>query len=189
VRRPAGAGRGPEHAAGESAPARADALTFRAAHRDDIPRLAASVADAFACYRSFAPEGWTPPRAEDEIARMERWIDDPDFWCEAAFAPATLAGHAAMIPASRHSFRAVTDPSLAHLSHLFVAPAFWGSGLATRLIGDAARAGRAKGLTSMRLFVTAGQARARRFYEREGFSAVGEPFDFGLGLPVLEYRR
>jgi hypothetical protein len=37
--------------------------------------------------------------------------------------------------------------------------------------------------------VAAGQARARRFDAREGFVAFGEPFKFGLGLPVLEYRR
>ena len=42
---------------------------------------------------------------------------------------------------------------------------------------------------AMRLFVPAGQARARGFYIREGFSVVGEPFDSGLGLPLLEYRR
>jgi hypothetical protein len=41
----------------------------------------------------------------------------------------------------------------------------------------------------MRLFVPVGQERARRFYTREGFIAVGEPFDPGLGLPMLEYQR
>jgi len=42
---------------------------------------------------------------------------------------------------------------------------------------------------TVRLFVAVGQARARRFYTREGFIAVGEPFEFGLGLPALEYQR
>jgi hypothetical protein len=41
----------------------------------------------------------------------------------------------------------------------------------------------------MRLFVAVGQARARRFYTREGFIEVGEPFEFGLGLPAIEYQR
>ena len=41
----------------------------------------------------------------------------------------------------------------------------------------------------MRLYTPAGQARARRFYEREGFAAAGGPQDRGLGLPVIEYRR
>jgi hypothetical protein len=40
----------------------------------------------------------------------------------------------------------------------------------------------------MRLFVPVGQARARRFYARERFTAAGEPFDFA-GLPALEYHR
>jgi hypothetical protein len=41
----------------------------------------------------------------------------------------------------------------------------------------------------MQLFVAVGHARARRFYEREGFDAIGEPFDPGLGLLVREHRR
>ena len=93
------------------------------------------------------------------------------------------------IPAARHSFRAAPDPSLAHLGHLFVKPSYWGSGVATQLLGHAARAAAGRGFGVMRLFVPAGQARARRFYAREGFVAAGEPFEFGLGLPVLEYQR
>jgi hypothetical protein len=41
----------------------------------------------------------------------------------------------------------------------------------------------------MRLFVRGGQTHARRFYAREGFVGIGEPFEFGLGLLVLEYQR
>ena len=41
----------------------------------------------------------------------------------------------------------------------------------------------------MRLFVAAGEARARRFYEREGWLPVGDPFDDPVpGLTMLEYR-
>jgi hypothetical protein len=47
----------------------------------------------------------------------------------------------------------------------------------------------ARGFAAMRLFVAAGQVRARRFYTREGFVEVGQPVEFGLGLPTLEYRR
>ena len=42
----------------------------------------------------------------------------------------------------------------------------------------------------MRLFTPAPQARARRFYEREGWAAVGDEFhDPGPNLVVIEYRR
>jgi predicted GNAT family N-acyltransferase len=47
----------------------------------------------------------------------------------------------------------------------------------------------ARGFTELRLFVAAGQARARRFYEREGWLAAGDPFDDPVpGLTMIEYR-
>jgi len=41
----------------------------------------------------------------------------------------------------------------------------------------------------MRLFTPAGQRRARRFYEREGWTLVEAPrFEDAFGLDVAEYR-
>jgi len=88
----------------------------------------------------------------------------------------------------RHSFRAAPDPALVHLGHLFVKPRYWGSGVGTQLLTHARTTAAARGFAAMRLFVPVGQARARRFYAREGFIAVGAPFDFA-GLPALEYHR
>ena len=99
-----------------------------------------------------------------------------------------MIGHAAVTPAARSSIRAVPKPEIAHLGHLFVKPQYWGSGVAAELLAHATAAATRRGYESMRLFVPVGQARARRFYSREGFSAVGDPFDPGLGLAVLEYR-
>jgi GNAT superfamily N-acetyltransferase len=128
--------------------------------------------------------------ASAQVEVLERWIDDPDFWGElAAVDGQTPAGHATFVPAARHSVRAVGNPAIAHLGHLFVRPEHWGSGVATQLLACAARAAGARGFDLMRLFVPVGQARARRFYERERFASTGEPFDPGLGLPVLEYQR
>jgi GNAT superfamily N-acetyltransferase len=164
-------------------------VTFRAITEADTAQLADAVAAAFSLYRDFAPAGWQPPTADSEATRLGRWIADAGFWGEAAFEDATLAGHAAFIPASHHSFRPARNATAAHLLHLFVAPDFWGSGLATELMARANAAAIARGHDSMRLFVSEGQRRARRFYEREGFSAVGEPVEFGLGIPAVEYRR
>jgi GNAT superfamily N-acetyltransferase len=162
---------------------------FRPIAREDIRELAAVVADAFVGYRAFAPADWVPPPASEQVLGLQRWIDDPDFWGELADGGQELIGHATVIPAARHSFRAVPDPDLAHLGHLFIRPRYWGSGVAAQLLARAMAAAAARGFGHMRLFVPAGQARARAFYTREGFSAVGEPFDPGLGLLVLEYRR
>jgi GNAT superfamily N-acetyltransferase len=167
----------------------AEAVAFRRICSDDIDGLAALVADAFAGYRAFAPGDWQPPAASEQVAVLRRWIGDPDFWGEVARREGALVGHVTFIPAGRHSFRATADPAVAHLGHLFVEQQYWGTGVAAQLLEHAMSAAATRRFRAMRLFVPAGQARARRFYAREGFAAVGEPFDLGLGLPVLEYRR
>jgi GNAT superfamily N-acetyltransferase len=167
----------------------AEPLTFSAIAPADIDELAALVADSFAAYRAFAPAGWRPPGASAQTRVLRGWIEKPDFWGELVREGRVLVGHATVVPAVQHSFQAAPDPTLAHLGHLFVRPRHWGSGVAAQLLARATTAAAGRGFRTMRLFVPAGQARARRFYAREGFAAVGEPVDFGLGLPVLEYRR
>jgi GNAT superfamily N-acetyltransferase len=168
----------------------ADELAFWAITPDDIAELAALVADAFTAYRAFAPPDWQAPSAGAQVEVLERWITDPDFWGElAAVDGRTPVGHTTFVPAERHSVRAARDPVVAHLGHLFVRPAHWGSGVAAQLLARAADAASGRGFEVMRLFVPVGQARARRFYAREGFALVGDPFDLGLGLPLLEYKR
>jgi GNAT superfamily N-acetyltransferase len=166
----------------------AEAPSFSEIAPGDIDQLAALVADSFDDYRAFAPAGWQPPPASEQIHVLQGWIADPDFWGELASTDRALVGHATFTPAARHSFQPVADPALAHLGHLFVKPPYWGSGVATQLLARARTAAAGRGFAAMRLFVPVGQGRARRFYTREGFIAVGDPFDFGLGLPVLEYQ-
>jgi GNAT superfamily N-acetyltransferase len=166
-----------------------ETLSFRDICCDDIGELAAAVADAFVGYRAFAPSDWQPPPAADEARMLQQWIADPGFWGELASDGQTLVGHAAFMPAERHLFRAAPDASSAHLLHLFVKAEYWGSGVAAQLLAHTTSAAAVRGFTAMRLFVATGQARARRFYTREGFVAVGEPFEFGLGLPALEYQK
>jgi GNAT superfamily N-acetyltransferase len=164
-------------------------LVFRKATVTDIDEMAAIVTDAFLDYRSFAPTGWRPPPASEQVDILQQWVADEGFWGEVACDGRSLAGHASFIPAMRHSAHAVADPTLAHLGHLFVKPRYWGAGVASELLAHATTAAADSGFVEMRLFVMAGQARARRFYAREGFAAVGKPFDPGLGLLALEYRR
>lgn len=178
-----------ENATDTGSPEVVEGLTFRSVTRADIAALAASVADAFARYRGFAPDGWQPRTADCEAQVLAGWLADADFWGEVAYEGTTLVGHATFIPAARHSFRPEPDASVAHLGHLFVAPEYWGSGGAAELLGRAASGAQACEFTSVRLFVPEGQSRARRFYEREEFNVVGEPFEFGLGLVVMECQR
>ena len=164
-----------------------DDVTIRAPTPADVPRIAAVVAEGFDGYRSFAPAGWSPPPAEEH----ERYLRER-LWYLALMilhplTSSTIAGIVSMTPAA-NSRRAVDDPRLAHLWQLFIAREWWGSGLAKRLHGLVTEAARARSFTAMRLFTPADQARARRFYEREGWRLTGADPDDDIGFTVVEYR-
>ena len=164
-----------------------DDVTIRAPSPADVPRIASVVAEGFDGYRAFAPAGWKPPPMEEHERYLSARLWHADTWATLAERSGTIAGIVSMTPAA-NSRRAVDDPRLAHLWQLFVARERWGSGLATRLHGLVTEAATRRGFTAMRLFTPADQARARRFYEREGWRLAGAEPDDDIGFPVVEYR-
>jgi len=74
-----------------------------------------------------------------------------------------------------------------HLDQLCVTPARQGSGVAALLLGAA----KARAPDRVRLEVNADNARARRFYVREGFAEMGAGVSPASGLPIvtMEWRR
>jgi GNAT superfamily N-acetyltransferase len=163
---------------------------FRPATADDAERMVAITVEGFESYRSFAPEGWTPPSASAEAERLVALLGEDHVWYLVAEHDGELVGHVGWLRADRLSFARVEDPRLVHFRQLFVTRGHWGTGLAQRLHTAALDAARARGFTGMRLFTPAGQDRARRFYEREGWSLVRPPaFDERIGLEIAEYRR
>jgi GNAT superfamily N-acetyltransferase len=163
---------------------------FRAATPDDAGRIVAITVEGFETYRSFAPAGWTPPSASEEAGRLVRLLGEGDVWYRVAEHEGELVGHVGFLPADRVSFARIDDPGLVHFRQLFVTRGHWGTGLATRLHAAAIDEARARRFTAMRLFTPGGQQRARRFYEREGWSLTRPPaFDARIGLEIAEYRR
>ena len=163
---------------------------FRPATSDDAERMVAVTVEGFETYRSFAPEGWTPPSASAETERLVALLGDDHVWYLVAERDGELVGHVGFLPADRLSFAQVDDPRLVHFRQLFVTRGHWGTGLARRLHAAAVDEARARGFTAMRLFTPGGQERARRFYEREGWSLARPPaFDERIGLEIAEYRR
>ena len=166
-----------------------DGVAFRTAVPDDAGEIAETVALAFQAYREIAPPGWAPPPMEPEAFRVR--LGSPDVWCQVAEHGDQMAGHVALMPAALQASHPLDDPSLAHLWQLFVREEYWGSGIATELHDGVLAEARARGYSTFRLFTPAAQRRARGFYEREGWRAVGEAFAepaFG-GMEVIEYRR
>jgi GNAT superfamily N-acetyltransferase len=167
-----------------------DEYAFRAATPDDAERIVAITVEGFETYRSFAPEGWTPPSASAEAARLIGLLGDDHVWYRVAEHAGELVGHVGFLPADRLSFARIDDPGLVHFRQLFVTRGHWGTGLARRLHAAAVAEARARDFSAMRLFTPGGQERARRFYEREGWSLARPPaFDERIGLEIAEYRR
>jgi GNAT superfamily N-acetyltransferase len=161
---------------------------LRAATPADAERIARTVIDGFEHYRSFAPPGWEPPPLDHEIEVLRDLLPDERVWCRLAESGGAIVGQVTFLPASRAAVQD-DDPELAHLRNLFVDERHWGTGLATTLHSAAIGEARRRGFTTMRLFTPAGQARARRFYEREGWRPAGEEFYApGPDLALVEYR-
>ena len=155
----------------------------------DADALARGAVEGVADYVAFAPPGWAPPELPAELVSTQVVLADPDFHCFVAELAGTVVGQVTVVPAAKAA-RPVDDPKLAHLRNLSVAREQWGSGLATALLRAAEDDARSRGFTALRLFVAEGQARARRFYGREGWEPAGEPFfDAVPGLSMVEYRR
>jgi GNAT superfamily N-acetyltransferase len=164
-------------------------MTVRPGTEADAGELIATLAEGFDSFRAFAPPDWEPPDMEIEGARMQAEIARPGTWIEVAEVDGTVAGHVAFMPARTHQRGHEVGEDVAHFWQLFVRREFWGAGVASRLMADALAEARAQGFRAMRLFTPEGQERARRFYEREGWTQHGAPFEAGLGIPLVEYRR
>jgi putative acetyltransferase len=76
------------------------------------------------------------------------------------------------------------DPRSFDLDQIVVAPEAWGMGVAAALIADAKRISP----DGLDLHVNTDNARAIRFYEREGFVVSGEAFNWRSGAPVHKMR-
>jgi diamine N-acetyltransferase len=158
-------------------------LRIRPATPDDARLLAEVAAPGFASYRAFGPPSYVPPTVEFDAALLREALERPEYWCRIA---EDDEGPLGQVGFSRQEI----EPGLVHFQRLFLLRRAWGSGLASHLMGLAVEEMRTQGFLLARLFTPAGQERARRFYEREGWRVHGEPFpETRLGeLPVVEYR-
>jgi RimJ/RimL family protein N-acetyltransferase len=162
---------------------RLERLEIRAPTDADVPELVAHLLAGFEVYRDFQPPGWSPPPAERETERMRVRIASPSTWALVARDGREVVGQVLFEP--------VRDAdAFAHFANLFVSRAWWGSGLAKELHGRALAAMRERGFGRARLATPAAQARARAFYEREGWRADGEPFEEpALDMVIVRYLR
>jgi len=136
-----------------------------------------------------------PYRVDDEDAAIALWLETwqqtyPDIDFEARVSwwrdrwRQELAPNAAIVVAEHADALVgfVTIDASGYLDQLVVAPDRWGSALANALVEEAKRLSPNR----ITLLVNADNARAIRFYERNGFVHAGEDVNPTSGRPVLK---
>ncbi len=136
-----------------------------------------------------------PYRAEDEDAAIELWLvtwqqayPSIDFaarvaWWRERWRNELVANATIIVAEQAQAVTGfVTIDGSGYLDQLVVSPDRWGSALAAALVGEAKRL--SPGLVT--LMVNKDNARAIRFYERNGFEHAGEDVNSTSGRPVLK---
>ena len=136
-----------------------------------------------------------PYRAEDEDAAIELWratwqeaYPQIDFSSRIAWWRdrwrSELVPNAAIIVAEQAGIPIgfVTIDASGYLDQLVVGPEHWGSPLGTALVDEAKR----RAPQGIKLLVNKDNARAIRFYQRNGFVQAGEDVNPTSGSPVLK---
>ena len=168
-------------------------LTLRRATPDDLDALIATLSAGFESFAEFAPEGWSPPEPERE--RTAALLAEPTTWAMIAEQGDRAVGHVSFTPArgrpfEQHGGAWLDEPAIpgqAHLWQLFVVPDRWGSGIAGTLHDAALEEMTIRGYRRARLFTPVAHRRARRFYERRGWTAGATGAEDELGLEMVEY--
>ena len=165
-------------------------INTRRAGPGDGRTLETTIAEAFEGYREWAPAGWSPSsQSAEAMEALTEALSRPDVWCLLAESPSGPVGHVALSPTT------IVQPEPApvgtvNLWQLFVRPAWQGRGVGQRLMRSALNEAHTRGYARLRLWTPRGAARARRFYEREGWELTGnEREESPIGVPLVEYER
>ena len=161
------------------------AFKIRPATRQDMATLADILTEGFSTYRRWSPIGWEPPsRAAMLLGLMHKFGQDGS-WGLVAFSEAgNAAGQVTARPEREADGTNRTD--VARLTQLFVLEKHWGTGLATELHVLILEGMRERGFASACLWAATGQARARRFYERHGFTSIQPGEDYRMLCYIRE---
>jgi GNAT superfamily N-acetyltransferase len=163
-------------------------IAIRSATPTDAASLAVNVTEGFESYRAWAPEGWAAPVVEQGAPEtLARTLARPDVWLAVAVSDREVIGHVALALSTRED-RGPPPPGTVFIWQLFVRAAWRGHGVATELMRAAVAEAEKRGFSYMRLWTPAGAGRARRFYEREGWTLTGRVHRHSdIGLPTVEY--
>lgn len=145
-------------------------LIVRDATADDVVQIASVHLDsAMTAYRDIFPDSAPAPTYEELLSRWSEWIRN---------ATATDRNLLAVFESTPTGIARAgadpSDPSVGHLSRLYVRSTSWGHGIGSALFVAALDHLRSAGFGSATLWVLEGNTRARSWYERLGWVPTGQ---------------
>ncbi len=159
--------------------------TIRRAREEDAPaRAEVKISSWRAAYRGMSPDAVLDAlRPEAEAQAWRSRIASAEEHVFVAERERGLLGYAVSGPSADGS-------APGELCSLYLVPQAWGSGVARALLEAAMGDLVSRGLGEAVLWVLARNARARRFYEREGFADDGGRKEGETRLaPAVRYRK
>jgi GNAT superfamily N-acetyltransferase len=131
----------------------------------DAAALAAVALEAFGTYWDWAPDDWTPAGrpGEHEAQLLAERLALRGYWCLFEEVEGEPVGYVVLRQAVTTGENPEPIAGLGHLWHLFVRSAWWGAGVATRLLAEAMEEARRRHYTAARLWTPRDNARARAF--------------------------
>jgi GNAT superfamily N-acetyltransferase len=165
-------------------------IVTRLASSSDAGAVALNISEGFEGYRAWAPADWTPPVVgEGDPDRFAGALARPDVWFLVAVSDDEVIGHVALSLSTREE-PGPPPPDTVFVWQLFVRPTWHGHGVARQLMQAAVAEAANRGFAHMRLWTPEGACRARRFYEREGWTLTGRVHRHSdFGVPTVEYCR
>jgi GNAT superfamily N-acetyltransferase len=133
---------------------------------------------------------WIPNPVDVEEDEIAGWLAKPGVWSLLATSDGVPVGQTTLSPAYTDDDAREEIPGLCHLRHLFLTPEWHGTGLAAHLLEAAMDRARESGYERARLWTPRDNARARAFYEREGWRRSGvELASSRFGMPLVQLIR
>ena len=159
---------------------------FAEAQPQDGPQISRLMADSWrAAYAGMLPEGFLERMPDDRWCGMlAQELPRADYLGLMLYENTTLAGIALLMPSREEGWRGWGE-----VQALYLAPAYWGRGYGSLLLRESLARLQQRGCPRSYLWALRENARAWRFYEREGWQNSGETLTVLLeGSPLVDYR-
>lgn len=130
------------------------------------------------------------PVSPEHEKRVQGFLQKPDTFLVVAEADGKVVGMAVGMQGRTQDGAGPPIEGLCHVSMIFVAPQYWGTGIGGKLVDATLDEARSREYGRVQLWTQNDNPRAQRLYEGRGFTHTGrQKRDHDLGELIMHYTR